>query len=296
MAKAVDFAGFKSELRRRIEEAVTFTANHAAGIAQAEAPVRKIFKGSRRSLRQLDPGELKAEQTARRHLFGANAVGPISIERERQTFRGGFPQASKGVKQGNQRGFPRAVPTNPLLRAPGRRSIINSIAPQLPGIVHDTDKNLRRITTIGGISVVTNVNPDRLSARGRWEVLHAQARNSITTHAGQQIVGGSLRKSIKVGELYSRGSYIHISVAAEIYYAKYVEFGTRHAAGQPFLRPALAKVREQYRSRIYQAIQQSTRKVGANARPEGDQPGGIPIGSARIVGALRKIPESEGIE
>lgn len=276
MGKAVGFDGFKIELRRRIEEAITSTAQQVAAIAQDEAPVRKIFKGSRRSLRQLSGAELKAEQLSRRHLFGKPGTGPLFIERERQRFFGGQP---------------RVLPTNPNLRAFGRRSPINALSPRITS--SDMTRNPREVMTIGGKTFLQH-GEAYLSGRGTYEVRNAVARGSLTTHAGQQIVGGGLRKSIHVGDLYSRGSHIKQAVVADIYYAKYVEFGTRHAAGQPFLRPALARVREDYRSRILKSIQQSTRRVGN--RPPGDVAGEPPIGTGRLIRALRGISEAEAIE
>jgi len=242
----IEFSQFKLELRRRIEEAITKTAEHAAFLAREEAPVRKIFKGSRRSLRQLSSVELKAEQTSRRNLFGDKAQGPIFIERERQRFFGGQP---------------RVLPSNPNLRGFGRRSQLNSLSPQLPGVVGG---NPRQTTIIGGQGFLSPSAEGHLNSKGRAEVRSGRA--NFTLKSGKQIVGGTLRNSITVGPLESHGSKIKQTVFTSVHYAKYVEFGTRHAAGQPFLRPALAKVREEYRSRIIQAVQQTRKHAAAGGK------------------------------
>jgi HK97 gp10 family phage protein len=45
----------------------------------------------------------------------------------------------------------------------------------------------------------------------------------------------------------------------EVDYAKYVEFGTRRSRAQPFLRPALARAREELFSKVKAAIESAGR-------------------------------------
>lgn len=51
---------------------------------------------------------------------------------------------------------------------------------------------------------------------------------------------GLLRSSIRVGAVTPRSARIH----ADAPYAAYVELGTRHMRAQPYLRPALYRVRK----------------------------------------------------
>jgi len=94
-------------------------------------------------------------------------------------------------------------------------------------------------------------NPsDLLSSRGRYEV--RTGRGVTTNEEGQQVVGGNLRQGIVVESAVANGDLIYGFVSASAHdpgrkhnYARDQEFGSRHNAAHPFLRPALRKNKEQ---------------------------------------------------
>lgn len=88
-----------------------------------------------------------------------------------------------------------------------------------------------------------------LSARGRYEVRSGRAvqLSPIGTKAGGGFVevglrveiGGALRKSINSSGAVAHDHGMKVDIAADVPYARYVEFPTSHNAAQPFLLPAL---------------------------------------------------------
>ena len=112
-----------------------------------------------------------------------------------------------------------------------------------------------------------------LDRRGAYEVKLAIAssrshnpRSARSLRWGHGYVGGSLRNSIKATRPRVGGGYAEAWVLAggeEAPYAKYQEFGTRHNAAHPFLRPALAESRADVVSRIAAAIRDASRTGGS---------------------------------
>lgn len=268
-------SAFKAELHKRIEEAVTSAASQTTEMAREAAPVRRIFRGSgRRRVRFLSGRELAHERATRRKL-GLAFSGPIGVEKETRP---------------NRRLYGLPIRKNPLnLFSPqfskaGQARITHALRmnPRGPTTYEELQSSLQDTVKAGTFRGV--VSGRRLAGGSPVEAeLTAAARadlksgrgihEHVETRAGRRVVtkrtfGGALRDSVRQGPTVVRGSITKASVIAgneEAYYAKYVEFGTRHAAGQPFLRPALAKMRQEYRERIAKAINQSTRKRGSVA-------------------------------
>jgi HK97 gp10 family phage protein len=90
-----------------------------------------------------------------------------------------------------------------------------------------------------------------LTARGRNELRSGRA--NFTSPSGTTL-GGRLRGEIHTVLAEGGGSRWIAKVVSPTAYAKYVEFGTRHARAQPYLRPALSQVRESFRTRMRAAI------------------------------------------
>lgn len=90
-----------------------------------------------------------------------------------------------------------------------------------------------------------------LTVRGRYELKSGRA--NFTT-GGTTTLGGRLRGEIHVEPARGGGSVWTARVVSPTRYAKYVEFGTRHSRAQPYLRPALAQVRESLRTRMKAAV------------------------------------------
>ena len=90
--------------------------------------------------------------------------------------------------------------------------------------------------------------PTPLTSRGRYELRSGRA--AFTRPGGRATLGGRLRGEIHAVPSESGGPVWVAKVVSPTPYAKYVEFGTRHARSQPYLRPALAQVRESFRARM----------------------------------------------
>lgn len=87
----------------------------------------------------------------------------------------------------------------------------------------------------------------RLSRHGRYEV-----KSGRSTHEG--FVGGRLRAEITAVGATGEGSRYKARVISPTPYAKYQEFGTRHNAAHPYLRPALHETRGAVVSGIRQTV------------------------------------------
>jgi HK97 gp10 family phage protein len=123
----------------------------------------------------------------------------------------------------------------------------------------------------------------KLTSQGRWELKTGRAisfgqsakaqgeyhskhnaedpigrqRKSDSPEPGSEgQLGGSLRRSIDLRD-DSTGDKPKASIVAggeDAPYARFVEFGTRHAAAQPFLRPALKHVEDPYRTMMREEL------------------------------------------
>lgn len=107
--------------------------------------------------------------------------------------------------------------------------------------------SLRQLTGSG--SLPASAPP--LTARGRNELKSGRANY---TSAGGTTLGGRLRGEIHRVPAEGGGSRWTAKVVSPTRYAKYVEFGTRHSRAQPYLRPALAQVRESFRKTMTTAV------------------------------------------
>ncbi len=110
--------------------------------------------------------------------------------------------------------------------------------------------------------------PTVLDRRGAYEVRSKRAKSLRWGHA---YIGGRLRDSIrtlgpKVAN-YRADAWV-VAGNEDVRYAKYMEFGTRHAAAHPFLRPALAETRAEVVSRIAAAIAEQSRTGGSEMEIE----------------------------
>jgi len=91
-----------------------------------------------------------------------------------------------------------------------------------------------------------------LTSRGRNELRSGRAN---FTGPGGTTLGGRLRGEIHMVPAEGSGPRWVAKVVSPTRYAKYVEFGTRHSRAQPYMRPALAQVRESFRGRMRAAAQ-----------------------------------------
>lgn len=108
----------------------------------------------------------------------------------------------------------------------------------------------------------------QISLEARQVTMRAAAQ--VVAHAKRivPVDTGYLRSSIgftKTGEAARSGAVIQ-GVEATAPYAGFVEFGTSRMAAQPFLRPALAAVRKQFRSDMEKAAKRAVTGRTAGGR------------------------------
>lgn len=101
----------------------------------------------------------------------------------------------------------------------------------------------------------------RLDRRGRYEL-----RSGRSIHGGD--LGGKLRDEIFSTEARIDGSVIVVRVMSPTAYAKFQEFGTRHNAAHPYLRPALhnsvAEIKAMVGSDVARAAREAVGSVHIN--------------------------------
>lgn len=96
-----------------------------------------------------------------------------------------------------------------------------------------------------------------LTSRGHYELRSGRA--DFINPNGASTLGGRLRGEIRVDPAQGSGPVWVARVVSPTPYAKYQERGTRHNRAHPYMRPALAQVRESFRSRMQAAANLSGR-------------------------------------
>lgn len=214
--------------------------------AQHLAPVRHIFTGDKYTIRRKKASEIEADRLIRAQLG-------LSVEGERgkkwpMTARTKSPL--RKTEPGN-----RWAGTFGSRPAPRWRERRMEVAQQ-----HLADYDAEMISRKAG----NPHQPTVLDRRGAYEV---RSKRAASLRWGHAYIGGGLRDSIKAWAPVVAGPNAEAWVTAgndEIDYAKYMEFGTRHAAAHPYLRPALAETRQEIVSRIAAAIRESSRTGGSS--------------------------------
>lgn len=240
MARLVDVQVILTEVENAARRAVNQTSRIALAKAIGRAPVRKVFKGGRNSpssryhtltddelraeARQLDTGqELTFANKATQRQYDAARASGISIEDALVRIRRGTQVAPRQSNRANTTtgSFP--------MTAGGATYRVSSVYRR--GLKLDEDNEPMRELAFSGARA-------SLSVRGRYEL----ASGRSISPSGR--LGGSLRESIHQERRDSKGIVKTAIVAGghEAPYARFVEFGTRHAPAQPFLRPALKEV------------------------------------------------------
>jgi hypothetical protein len=102
-----------------------------------------------------------------------------------------------------------------------------------------------------------------LSRRGAAEVKSGRAAYlSKVGSVSRMTIGGRLRGEIFSTRAVPNGKRAEAWVISPTKYAKYMEFGTRHAAAHPYLRPALLESRGSIVSLVKAAVANATRTSG----------------------------------
>lgn len=214
------------------------------------APVRHIFAGDRYTIRRKRISEIEADRLIRAKL-GLSVEGSVDNPRPR-TVRTKSPL--RKTDPGN-----RWAGTYGRRPAPQWRERRMRVAQQ-----HLADYDEEMASRKAG----NPPQPTVLDRRGAYEVRSKRAKS---LRWGHSYVGGGLRNSIRAWSPERSGSDAEVWVTAgneDVDYAKYMEFGTRHAAAHPFLRPALAESRSEIVSRIAAAIRESHRIGGSRTAIE----------------------------
>lgn len=283
----IDFNRLVVEIESRAIKGLNKTLGYTHAQAQKHAPVRAIFKRTRRG-----------DETARIKTRAVTSRGIMAAYR-RQPFGEAEMLNQKAMRGPNRRISPPKsldLATARKLYKVGKRDALDQAADlinggQRIGGTNSEDPVFRvgRVTITGSRQVAggklvpttilrqvrggkVEVRPApldkrgdpvavgelRLSSRGRYEVKTGRA---MIRRAGEDQIGGALKNSIvKVpATLTSReGDIIWGSVRAgndEVDYARWQEFGTGHNRAHPFLRPALYESRERFKTNVENALQ-----------------------------------------
>jgi HK97 gp10 family phage protein len=106
------------------------------------------------------------------------------------------------------------------------------------------------------------VETQELTRRGEYEVKSGRA--DFRAPHGATGVGGRLRGEIYATPARLEGRVVTVEVISPTSYAKYQEFGTRHNAAHPYMRPAMAESR----SAIQADLKRSTTAAAQRAIKE----------------------------
>lgn len=193
--------------------------------AKQKAPVRRLFSDGGSTIVPKTATAIEADRSLRIQL----GLGP---ERSRGPHQARTTVGASPPRHWRERGFTAA----------------NALLAQ-----YDAEMASRKA---GNVPVKT-----MLTRHGASEVRSKRAAFSTWQHLK---VGGRLR-----GEIYATGPSVsggraEAWVISPTPYAKYMEFGTRHAAAHPFLRPALAESQGDIVSRISAAVKAASRTQGSD--------------------------------
>lgn len=256
-------------IRRAVDSGVVKTAGRVQKAALIRVPVRKVFAGGRRTApRRRSLAEAVSEvndflaafptqpktglRTTRGQAYNALITSQTSADATRNRANAAMLTSTNVYDaQGNRVGrggvsserSVNIIETGPhyTVVAGGNKVFVppSRVAQLMNGEYALTSRGQYELRGIGGTGVGRAVHAGRLSGgTGGSQTIEGQELGS----AGHQRVGGALRDSIEL-HTSSTDTLRGWEVTAggkSAPYARYVEFGTRHAAAQPFLRPALA--------------------------------------------------------
>lgn len=211
--------------------------------AKKNAPIRQLFKRrfagsykirykSARAVRT----EAQTRDLALRTEYTLNN-GPVTV-----VHPGNVGPSSKRSRQVWLKSAQRRVRPNDMMEFRG----IKAAEDQLRRYKYD-----RQMASYGYQTLTS-----RLSSRGAYEVRTKRAMYSVN---GQNQIGGRLRGEIHTTTPMVSGYRSEVWVISPTRYAKYQEFGTRHNAAHPFMRPAAAESRRSVVGRISTAVKSASR-------------------------------------
>jgi HK97 gp10 family phage protein len=213
-------------------------AKRVAVVARQKAPVRHIFAGHNYGIRHKSIDEIEGEREVRDRAL-----------------RTGSPRATV-VQPGDVPGvwLRKAIGKKPPVHWRERRL---SAAQQLLD-QYDAEMSRRRVKGYVGQKTV-------LDRKGAYEVRTMRAQFTTWGHAA---IGGRLRGSISARPALAGTTTAEAWVIATAPYAKFQEFGTRHNAAHPFLRPAAMESRNDVVRLVADAVREASRTGSSSTEIE----------------------------
>lgn len=241
----IDFTAIAERIFDQAVGALGQSALIVAERAQHHAPVRNIFSGDHYTIRYKKASEIEADRSVRAQL-GLSVEGSLDNPRPR-TIR--VKSSLRRTDPGNR--WAGTFGSRPTPKWRERRMAVAKR--------HLADYDAEMLSRKAGEAPQQTV----LSRRGAYEVRSMRAQSMRWGHS---YVGGKLRDSIHAVAptvMSTKATAWVIAGNDEVDYAKYMEFGTRHAAAHPYLRPALAESKAEIVGRIAAAVKESSRTAGS---------------------------------
>lgn len=254
---SVNFQRIQTQIEAAVLAVVNSSAHRAYDVAQQRVPVRRIFKGGRRQFVTLPRVTMQNIEQAKvagtpEHQAVQNALAAREIS--------GMPLDATGKQTYYQPG--RKIQTNRPWE--NRDFALPGKYGRKPGGAARAQRlDLRSQLLQPQLNRLGDYAFSLLSSKGRYEL-----RTGRADYKGR--VGGRLKGEMEVEEA-KVGPHFRAEVSSPTYYAKYVEFGTRRAAAQPYLRPGLMAVSISYRDNMLSALQRAGRYGLESKRGAGGQ-------------------------
>lgn len=259
-----------------IQEAINQTLDQQSGVmfrmAQSKAPVRKMYRGGRATIRKLTASEIQRQSPiVARAMTTAMRENLARSHPTLKTITGST--ASQSVPQGGTRVV---THRNSMTKwNEGHRRDLSSNIPKLTERAWIYQKNRNHHPLVARkIEVDTTYKRYSLmTSRAKYDLEHAnivQVKNSERLDfrdVGRGAIywdmnekkfffGGNLRGSVNLQHRDGDPNVQRVVSAGgeRAPYARYVEFGTRKMAARPFLRPAINHVRVTFRDRLFTTL------------------------------------------
>lgn len=216
----IDFGALLQNVFEGAVQGLSQGAQVVAQRAKARAPVRSVFSGGTQGVRFKTAGEIEAVREARGAVFRAGSP-PTSVKPEKL----GQAIIVTGKKPPTHWRERRLAAASKLLTK------------------YDIEMSRRK----AGFAPQATM----LSRRGAFEVRSGRANFATWEHLK---VGGRLRGEIYATDPSVSGDHAEAWVISPTEYAKFQEFGSRHNAAHPFLRPAAEESRSEVAAMVAEAV------------------------------------------
>jgi len=240
-----------------IFEAATDALGQGAQVVEARAkqlaPVRNLFTDTKYSIRFKRVSEIEHDRIMRTHL----GLGPdLATKMPKTSYDRSSPSRASDKYWQITGGRPPAHwarrTMNPDSRSGGANWLLANYKEEMAA-----RKGARQAKQYRA------PEPTTLSRRGAAEVKSGRAAYMSKVGAvSRMTIGGRLRGEIFSTPAVPKGKRAEAWVISPTRYAKYMEFGTRHNAAHPFLRPALHESRETIVSLVRAAVANAARTSG----------------------------------